>query len=273
MISTKIVRIRQPESLVIAGGGAKSMSALGAIHVLKKTGHLKKLKYVSGTSAGAIVAAGLALNRDPIQMVKRFTETVYRADLDIQNFSNAFGVDTGEHLFRWIDIVLGNELYTFKSILEKTGITLVVCATNLSTSSAVYFSPESHPEMDVRLAIRMSCSLPIFFSAVRYEEEIYVDGALTDAFPIDNAMLTSDNVLGIRYNSAEYKTPMEISGLDGFFKSLIAVSTKDKYSPDANVFTIDVGELSVLDFKNPKKLKKAFKIGFEAMKEFLKKND
>ena len=65
------VHIKQPEALVLAGGGAKSMSALGAIHVLKKAGQLNKLKIVAGTSAGAIVAAGIALGRDPITMVKK----------------------------------------------------------------------------------------------------------------------------------------------------------------------------------------------------------
>jgi hypothetical protein len=39
------------------------------------------------------------------------------------------------------------------------------------------------------------------------------------------------------------------------------------------VFTIDVKDISVLDFKSPKKLKKAFKMGFDSMKNFLKKND
>jgi predicted acylesterase/phospholipase RssA len=270
---SKVPKINHPEALVIAGGGAKAMSGYGAIHVLRKMGHLKNLKIVAGTSAGAIVAAGVALDRDPITMVKKFTERTYRPDLDIQNFGNAFGVDNGASLFQWIDIVLGEDTITFMDIFERTGMTLIVCATNLSRSEAVYFSHVSHPTMDVRVAIRMSCSLPIFFSAVRYEGELYVDGALTSAFPMVHAMSLSDNVLGIRYDSTEYSTPMEISGLDKFFTSLIAVSTKDHYPDDANVFTIDVKDISVLDFKSPKKLKKAFKMGFDSMKNFLKKND
>jgi len=271
MIST--VRIHKPEAIVLAGGGAKSMSALGAIHVLKKAGHLDKAKIFAGTSAGAIVAAGIALDRDPIDMVRKFTDTRYKANFDIENFGNAFGLDTGENLFEWIDIVLDREPHTFQSIYEKTGATLIVCATNLSTSAAVYFSRFDHPDMDVKLAIRMSCSLPIYFSAVRYNDEVFVDGALTDPFPIDYVSTISNNVLGIRYESDEYKTPLSITRLDEFLKSLITVSTKDVYSKAANVFTIDVGSLSVLDFKNPSKLKKSFKIGFQAMQDFLKKND
>ena len=268
-----VPKIHKPEAIVVAGGGSKSMAALGTLHVMKKAGHLEKIKTVAGTSAGAIVAASLALNRDPIQMAKKITEKSYSPDFDIKNFGNSFGLDSGRNLFQWIDIVLDNETYTFRSIYDKTGISLIVCATNLSTSSPVYFSHVDHPDMDVRLAIRMSCSIPIYFSAVRFEDEVYVDGALSDPFPIDHVMKSSNNVLGIRYDSKEYETPMKVDGLDDFFRALIATTTKDRYSSDANVFTIDVGDLSVLDFQSPKKLKKAFKIGHDAMANFLKKND
>lgn len=272
MIASKIPRINKPEGIILAGGGAKSMSALGALHVLKRIGQLDRAKIYAGTSAGAIVAAGLILDREPIEMVKKFTENSYKPTFDLQNFGNAFGLDTGENLFEWIDVVLGQESHTFRSLYERTGKTLIVCATNLSVSEPVYFSHTTSPDMDVKLAIRMSCSLPVYFSAVKFQDNVFVDGALTDPFPIEYVMNMSNNVLGIRYESSEYKTPMPIERLDEFLKSLIAITTKDKYPEDANVFTIDVKDLSVLDFKNPKKLKKSFKIGYQAMVHFLKKN-
>ena len=143
----------------------------------------------------------------------------------------------------------------------------------MSTLSATYFSPIETPEFDVKTAIRMSCSLPIFFSAVRHEGEVYVDGALTDAFPIDYVagLDTTNNILGIRYDSAEYSTHKDINSIDKFFTSLIAISTRDRYSPDSNVLSIDVGKITVLDFKNPKVLKRAFKIGANRMAQILKK--
>lgn len=272
-MSTVIPNIKFPEAIVLAGGGAKSMSALGALHVLKKCGKLKNAKIFAGTSAGSIVAAGMSLDRDPIEMVKKFTEYSYRSKFDIQNFGNAFGLDTGENLSEWIDLVIGPDPLTFQDIYDKNGTTLIVCATNLSQSRAEYFSRHMHPDMDVRIAIRMSCSLPGFFTAVRYNDEIFVDGALSDPFPYEHVSSISKNVLGIRYESSEYKSPMKIEHLQDFIKSLIVVTTKDKFPIDGNIFTINVGDLSVLDFKDSKKLKKSFKLGFTAMKDFIKKND
>ena len=267
------ISVRKLDSLVIAGGGAKSMAGLGAIHILRKNGHLNGLKTVAGTSAGAIVATGVALNRNCVEMCKAFSRELYVPSIDIGNFSNAFGIDSGAHLYRWIDIVLGDRSHTFKSIYEETGMTLIICVTNLSTLSAKYFSPTETPDFDVKTAIRMSCSLPIFFSAVRHEGEVYVDGALTDAFPIDYvaSLNTTKHTLGIRYDSQEYSANKDINSIDKFFTSLIAISTRDKYSPDSNVLSIDVGKITVLDFKNPKVLKKAFKLGATNMTEILKK--
>ena len=133
--------VRKLDSLVIAGGGAKSMAGLGAIHILRKNGHLKDLRTVAGTSAGAIVATGVALNRNCVEMCKAFANEIYVPSIDIGNFSNAFCIDSGAHLSRWIDIVLGDRSHTFKSIYEETGMTLIICATNMSTLSAKYFSP------------------------------------------------------------------------------------------------------------------------------------
>ncbi|AAC96541.1 hypothetical protein PBCV1_A173L [Paramecium bursaria Chlorella virus 1] len=267
--------INFPDAIVIAGGGAKSMSGLGAIHVLKRNGQLKNLKVVAGTSAGSIVAAGVALNKDPVSMCKAFIDEIYKPSFDISNFVNTFGLDTGVHLSRWIDIVLGNQPYTFQSILEETGIFLVICATNLTEHCPEYFSPDETPDMDVRTAIRMSCSIPVYFSAIKYNDCIFVDGALTDAFPYDYVknLPNVKNPLGIRYNSKEHESPIEINTIDKFFQSLIVTATKDKFSKNSNVLEINVKNITVLDFKNPKALKKAFGYGVVQTRDFIKKNN
>jgi predicted acylesterase/phospholipase RssA len=273
MSLTKVPVINYPDALIIAGGGAKSMSGLGAIHVLKRNGQLRQMKVVAGTSAGSIVAAGVALNRDPVSMCKAFIDEIYTPSFDISNFVNTFGLDTGVHLSRWIDIVLGNKSYTFQSILEETGIFLVICATNLTECCPEYFSPAETPDMDVRTAIRMSCSIPVYFSAIKYNDRVFVDGALTDAFPYDYVknLPNVKNPLGIRYSSKEHESPILIDSIDKFFQSLIVTATKDKYSKDSNVLDINVKNITVLDFKKPRALKKAFGYGVVQTRNLLKK--
>ena len=264
-----------PDALVIAGGGGKSMASIGSICVLKKAGHLKNLKLVAGTSAGAIVAAGVALDRSLIEVCKAFVNETYTPDFDLTNFTTTFGIDTGAHLNRWIDIVVHDDALTFSDVKKMTGIELVVCATNLTTRCPTYFSARETPDMSVKKAIKMSCSIPMYFSTMMHDGCVYVDGALVDSFPYDYVASLEDvhNPMGIRYKSAEYDTPSKIENLNGFLKSLVVTATKDKYSPRANNIMINVGNATVFDFKNPSMLRKLFHLGVVQTREYLKKNN
>lgn len=52
---------RQPEVLILQGGGAKGMAYSGIVEVLEDTGLLKGIKRVGGTSAGALMGLPIAL--------------------------------------------------------------------------------------------------------------------------------------------------------------------------------------------------------------------
>ena len=51
------------ETLVLSGGGMKGVASLGAVSALRRAGALRHVKRVVGTSAGALVAAALAVDR------------------------------------------------------------------------------------------------------------------------------------------------------------------------------------------------------------------
>lgn len=261
-----------PDALIVAGGGAKAISALGAIHALHRNGRLTNLKMVAGTSAGAIVAAGVALGRPPLDMCKAFVKDVYAPEFDLQNFSRTFGVDAGGHIARWIDIVLDGQ-YTFESIREVTGIDLVVCATNLNRRKPAYFSAEKTPTVDVATAIRMSCAIPLYFSAVTLDDEVFVDGAICDNFPYE-WVASRDDIecpLGISYTSRDQRGG-DVKSLDQYLAALVQCATNQQHTrANANVLELECGDTKVFDFKSPKALKKLFKAGVVQTGEWMKK--
>lgn len=265
--------MNHPDALVVAGGGAKAFTALGAVHVLKKAGRLDKLKAVAGTSAGAIVAAGVALGRPPLEMCKAFVRERYVPKYDLANFGTTFGIDTGEHLDKWIDFVLDGE-HTFESIKRDTGIDLIVCATDLNERKAKYFDPQSTPNADVATAIRMSCAIPLYFSAVIYENAVYVDGALCDNFPYE-IVAARDNVknpLGIAYIYDKKTGP--VTNFEQYVSAIIHCATDKQYVRDrANLLMLDCGDTKIFDFKNPRILKKLFKSGALQTSDWIKKNE
>jgi len=66
---------------------------------------------------------------------------------------------------------------------------------NLSTGRYEVFSHETYPLMDVKLAIRISMAIPYYFTSVKFNDCIWVDGGLVNNYPIhvfDNRKYISD---------------------------------------------------------------------------------
>lgn len=260
-----------PDALVIAGGGAKGFAALGAVHALRSAGRLKDVRVVAGTSAGAIVAAAVALDRAPVDLIKGLAKEEYAPDLNIRDFKKTFGIDTGAQVSRWIDVVLGEPL-TFRKIHETTGRDLVVCATNLNERKPTYFARATHPDMDVATAIRMSCAIPLYFAAVKHDGAVYVDGGITDNFCYEHVarMGTVLNPLGIAYTYADMAGPVDTP--EQYFLALVHCATVQQHvREDANVLYVECGDVGIFAFKQVSELKRLFKQGVMQTRGWMKK--
>jgi hypothetical protein len=76
-----------------------------------------------------------------------------------------------------------------------TGYHLEVVVTNLDKNKTEFLSHETVPELSCVEAVLMSMSLPLFFQTYIYKNNIYIDGAITDPFPIHR--YEKESVIGI----------------------------------------------------------------------------
>jgi len=261
------------ETLVVSGGGMKGVASLGAVSALKRAGALKHVRTVVGTSAGALVAAAFATNRASLDLLEGFAAARYKPDIDLGNLLATFGLDSGRHLDDWIAVLLGGRSYTFRQIQEVFGTRLVVCATNLTERKPEYFCPATSPDMDVALALRMSCTIPLYFSAVTHQGTVYVDGAVSDNFPLAWAADTygPHRVLGIAFKP---RASNPGRSLEEYVGALLECSTRRHYAPeDRRVILLDSGARSAFEFNMSKKdLKKLFMSGSRQARMWLKKH-
>ena len=265
-----------PDTLVISGGGVRCAAALGAAHALRGASGGKLLRETTcfvGTSAGAIVAACLAVRADPVGVMRQIEARPFVPHVSVANF----GVDSGAHLVEWIRVALGNDAdSTFAAVRARHNTTLVVCATELRTRRAEYFSADSHPDMSVALSLRMSCSIPLAFAAVRHAGGVYVDGALCDNFPMAWARTRSSRVLGIRFTPrpppADIRTPQD------FLAAICECATATPQP--AAVPSRDVLSLTVppsirstdMGAANSRTLRRLFNSGAAQARAYVKKN-
>ena len=81
-------------------------------------------------------------------------------------------------------------------MLDRFGKTLVILVTELDTGRERQLTPQSDPDLPVRVAVRMSMGIPGICEPFRYENHVYCDGGMCNDFPL-NALPEGSTKLGL----------------------------------------------------------------------------
>jgi len=147
---------------------------------------------ISGTSAGAIVAAFYASGYNVDDIIKIAKKTDFFAIKHIQ-FGKAglFNMKALEHL-----ITENIPSDSFESLK----IPIYVCASNLMENKPHYFSSGV-----LSKAIMASSCLPMVYEPVMLNDVLYLDGGLLDNFPVNILKDKCDLLIGSYMNSLSTK--------------------------------------------------------------------
>jgi NTE family protein len=185
-------------NLIFEGGGVKGIAYVGALSVLQEKGILQDIKRVGGTSAGAITALLLALDYSMPEIksvlwamdLKSFLDSSWGVIRNTERLLKEFGWYKGDYFKNWIGELIekktGNSLTTFRELNNlKLSRQLYLVGTNLSTGYAEIFSHKHSPDMTLVEGVRVSMSIPLFFTAVRNQHhDVCVDGGVLENYPI-----------------------------------------------------------------------------------------
>lgn len=267
-------RSTQYDTIVLSGGGVKGIASLGATQLLLNKGYLKDVTTFIGTSAGAIVATALAMKIPPKSIfVDHVLPFAWKHDIDINLLDKGFGVDTGATLDKWLRTIVPESL-TFRRVQQEYGSTLIIVATNLNTRAPEYFGPSTTPDLTIVKALRMSCSVPLYFAAITHEGMLYVDGGCTDNFPVEYAVhdLGSSSVLGIRFVS-QPKPKHHQWSLDTFLGAVLESTLLQRLPKHVTVIDLECGSTTMpLHFKLPLETKEMlYREGYAQAALYMKK--
>ncbi len=170
---------------------------MGAMQVIQEKGILDNIKRVGGTSAGAINATLFALGYDIAEQRRilknldfnNFMDDNWGLWRDTERLIKEFAWYKGNFFHHWMSGLINKKLKnpnaTFRDLKAAGRPDLYVYGTNLSTRFGEVFSSEHTPTTRIADAVRISMSIPLFFSAFRnVRNDIYVDGGLLNNFPI-----------------------------------------------------------------------------------------
>ena len=174
-------------TLCISGGGVKGFSFISALHILIKHNYLdlnKINKYV-GTSVGAILCFLFCIDYSPYELItygNNFDFKNIDLDLDLNLFLTNFGFNDGKCYIELVSTLFERKFkltnINFNDLYILTKKKLFIIGTNFTLGKEEIFSCETTPTMLILDALRISISIPLVLTPIKYNNHYYVDGGV-----------------------------------------------------------------------------------------------
>lgn len=217
---------RSVDFVCFSGGGVKGVAFVGAVRALEEWQLTTRVCFWVGTSAGAIVAACVALGMrsDDMERILRAASFPRFFDVGgksvssswwskIQGFKDGFtelisrwGMARGDEFERWFEGIVESLGWhrdvTLMDLFRATGKHLVTTTTDVGEASTVVMSRSSHPTMRVVDAVKSSMLYPFVFQPrvdrTAGVSKLFIDGGLLVNFPIQLCdVIADDRVVGV----------------------------------------------------------------------------
>ena len=198
-------------NLVLSSGGMNGIIMIGALNYLYSINKIQCIKNYVGCSAGAFISLMLCIGYTPFEINQEILDLDNANDfmnVDLHNFIKNLGVFCNSKIKKVIEKLTHNKLGfipTLKELYELTDKHIIFCVFNYSKLSTEYIDYKTNPNDLCTDVASASCCMPVLFTPVKLKNELnYLDGGLTDPFPIGQSVKRfSGNTLGIVLNKAE----------------------------------------------------------------------
>ncbi len=255
--------------LVLSGGGAKGFAHLGVLKVIEEAG--VRIDFIGGTSTGAMVGALYASGYSAVQIDSIFKTIDFMKlvqDYLPRNAKTFFEKEEAEKYaitlpFDDFKITLpssiskGQNLYNLFSKLtyhvndindfNELPISFFCVATNIETGKETILNKGYIPR-----AVTASGALPTLFTPVRLGDSLYVDGGITNNYPVEAVRaMGADIIIGVDVQDSlktreHLKTAIAIINQVGNYKAIEDMVEKRKQT-DIYIHP-DITNYSVVSF-------------------------
>lgn len=244
------------DTLCLSSGGVYGIAYIGALDYLieEKIIKLDNIKNYVGTSIGALflffVIIGYSV-KDINDIIINLNFSNLQTEINIDNILENYGINNGHKFIYMIKYYLKNKLniddITFKELYLNYNKNFTVIGTNLSKGVEAIFNYNNTPNMSIITAVRISISIPIIFTPVLYNDEYYVDGALTNTFPINHCDQERTISINLPYSDFFENNNIVDVFLNSFKIILKSVSCKNEFKIPDNIINIHSDKYSSFD--------------------------
>jgi NTE family protein len=249
MVMPLLAAERKKTGIVLGGGGAKGFTHIGVLKVLEEAG--LPIDYVVGTSMGAIVGGLYAIGysaaeidslvrlQDWMELLSDKAEHNYKTFPEKENserylLSIPFGKDKKDRIIE--GVIKGQNIENLFSNLtigyhDSTDfgsfpIPYSCVAVNVVTGEEYVFKAGNLSQ-----TMRSSMSIPAYFTPVRIDGMVLIDGGVSNNYPVDIALqMGADLIIGVDLGISDLKTLEKINTPSDIVGQLIALFGHEKYN-------------------------------------------
>lgn len=225
--------------LALSGCGALGPAHVGAVAALRVGG--MRIESIAGTSAGSIVAAGVACGFDTAAMRAIAEATIGTDLLDLRPlpFMRAgWGLCAGDALRRALREHLGDRR------MRDVTIPLSVVATAVEDGAGVFFSSVATPDLRMVDVVLASCSIPFVFQAATIPGRAgrFVDGGLVANVPFGAMRSHPERVRRrVAVLVRGRRTARTVTGLLSYARAIMSAALDASHvPPDVDAIRVDV---------------------------------
>jgi predicted acylesterase/phospholipase RssA len=252
----------KPRTLILGPGGVKGFLLLGFLTVLEDNDILKTVDTFCGVSVGAAISMLYIIGYS----MRDIITSVYMVDIfkdvnifDISNIISKYGLTENNELKNVLtDLVLKkyDNIPTLYELYTKTGKSLTILSSNITTECDVLFTPFSHPDLSIIDAVLMSSNIPYIFSCITFENCHYSDGIFSNPYPIEYFDDQQTDILGVfiknkpenvtnilNYTKKLFYLPIDQLRNNSIRKSILSSSDKCKH------VKLEISDLKIVNFK------------------------
>lgn len=170
--------------LVLEGGGTRGVYSTGVLDAFLEYGI--EVPYVIGVSIGAYNGAAY-IAKQKKRNYKVYTE--YINDKRLINFKRLIKGESVLNSGFVFEFINRDKLFFNYDNFFNSKNTFISVSTDCITGKPVYFEKDKYKKRDVDDIIRSSCSLPFLSEIVKYKDQNFLDGGITDSIPVRKAIL------------------------------------------------------------------------------------
>ncbi|CAI2358530.1 Patatin phospholipase [uncultured virus] len=299
--------------LALCGGGIKGIVHLGVIKTLidNKLLDLAMIESVAGTSIGAFIGF-LFVMKFSFSSIKTLIMNQTMSDflsMDYGKLVVRYGLCDPSKLVEYIDKIIALKIKkskpTMADLYAFSRIDFIVSTTNIDTGCNELINHVSDPTLQVSQAIMMSMAIPILFEPITYKTYHYIDGGITNNYPINAFADKLKDAIGINIacgcvgslpvsqvtsasatststqtSSQPQSVPVPYPYFENYLGILLNVILSDHQhlnkaytNKTIKIDEIDTTKISMLTFDIPQHYKQElYEIGINCCYKYIKKN-